>query len=132
MNGDSFFARVDYGPMSLTSFGMIAEPPALLCRDDALVDQGAVAPTPCLSLGEMRMIITAGGLLPAGTASTAMRTIFSRPLPSWTLDEKTKKSKPDKLQPACTSLLEEDCRNQGRLWCFIPAIVQVAYEADCF
>ena len=91
MNGDSSFARVDYGPMSLASFGMIAVPSAVPCKDDALVNRGAEAPKPCLSPGDIRTTTTAGGLLPTGTASAAMMTIFSRPLPCWTLGEKTKR-----------------------------------------
>ena len=91
-NGDNSFARrVDDGPMSLTSFGMIAERPApeKSIADD-LVHKGAEVPNPCLSPVEMRTPTATGGLLPAGTASTEMRTIFSRPLPSWTLGEDTK------------------------------------------
>ena len=45
-----------------------------LLKNDALVDKGAAAPKPCLSPVE-RHTTAAGGLLPAGTASTAMRTI---------------------------------------------------------
>ena len=41
-NGDRSSAkRVDAARTSSTSFGMIAEPPALPCRNDALVDKGA-------------------------------------------------------------------------------------------
>ena len=39
----------------------------------------------------MRKPTAAGGLLPAGAAFTAIITIFSRPLPSWTLGDKTEK-----------------------------------------
>ena len=68
--------------MCLTSFGDgSTKPPALLpCRDDAMVDKGAAASKPFLSLVEMRIPTAAGGLLLASIASTAMRTIFSRPL----------------------------------------------------
>ena len=59
-----------------TSFGMKAEPPALPCRDDILVDEGAPAPKPCLSPVEMRTLTTADDLLPAGKVSTAARIIF--------------------------------------------------------
>ena len=82
MNGDRSSARVDGDPTSLISFGMIAEPPALPCRDDALVDKGAEAPKPCLSPVEMRMPTAAGGLLPPCIASTVMRSIFPPP-PLW-------------------------------------------------
>ena len=74
--------KVDIGPTSLTCFGMMAELPALsCCRGDALVDKGAEAPKSCLSLVEMRTQAATGGLLPAGTAFTAMKTIVSRPFP---------------------------------------------------
>ena len=44
-NGDSSPARVDDGPTSLTSFGIMAEPPAPeKCIGDALVNKGAEAP----------------------------------------------------------------------------------------
>ena len=70
--------RVDTDPTSSTSFGMTAEPSAVPHRDDILVDKSTAAPKPCLSPVEMRKLTTAGGLLPAGTASTARRTIFPR------------------------------------------------------
>ena len=91
VSGDSSSAKkVDNGPTSLTSFGMIAKSPTLPCKDDARVDKGAEVPKPCLSLVEMRKLKAAGGLLPAGTASIAMRTIFSRILSPWSLGEETK------------------------------------------
>ena len=75
--GDSSSAkRVDAGPTSSASFGMIAEAPALPCRDDALDDKGAKAPKPCLSPMEMRTLIATGGILTARTVFTATRTIF--------------------------------------------------------
>ena len=52
-----------------------------LLRDDALVDNGAAAPKPCLSHAEMGTRTVAGGLFPVGTASTA-RIIFYQP-PLW-------------------------------------------------
>ena len=65
LNGDSSSARVDDGLTRLTSFDMIAEPLTLsIFRDAALVDKGAEAPKPCLSLVEMRKPTPAGGLLP--------------------------------------------------------------------
>ena len=70
--------RVDPGLMCLTSFGDDSTgPPTLSCsRDNALVDNGAAAPKLCLSPLEMRTPTAAGGLLPAGIASTASRTTF--------------------------------------------------------
>ena len=70
---------VEDGPTSLTSFGMITEPPAPeQCIDDALVNNnGAEGLKPHLPLVEVCMLSsTAGGLPPAGTASTAMRAIL--------------------------------------------------------
>ena len=79
-NGDSSSSRVDDGPTSLTEFGMIAEPFSMTlekCIGDALINEGAQAPKPHLPPVEVRMLLlAAGGLLPAGTASTTMRTIF--------------------------------------------------------
>ena len=84
---------VDEGPTSLTSFGMIADPLAPeKCIGDALVNNGTEAPKQYLPAIEVRLLSSAtGGLLPTDTTSTAMRTIFPRPPPSWTLGDKTKK-----------------------------------------
>ena len=84
MVGNSCSAEVGPDPMCLTSFGDdYTEPLALLfCRDDALVVKSVVVPNPCLSLVEIRTLRAAGGLLPAGTASTATRAIFYQP-PLW-------------------------------------------------
>ena len=77
MHGDSFSAnRVNPDPMCSTIFGVKAEPPALPCRDDVLVENGAAAPNSCLSPLEMRSPTAAGDLLPAGMATTATRTTF--------------------------------------------------------
>ena len=51
-HGDSFSAsRVnpDLKTNSPSSFGVKAEPPALPCRDDVVVENGAAAPKSCLS-----------------------------------------------------------------------------------
>ena len=82
-DGDSCSAkRVDPGLTSLTSFGKIAEPTLApeKCTSDALVDKSAAVPKACLSPVEIRTLTATGGLLPTGTASTAMRIIVSRPL----------------------------------------------------
>ena len=96
--------KIDPDLICLTSFGDDStEPPALsYCRNDALLDKGAVAPKPFLSLlAEMRTLTVTSGLLPVGTVSTAMMTIFPRPLFSWSLGEETKKSNSRKNnQPA--------------------------------
>ena len=84
-HGDSCSAnRVDPDPKSSTSFGDDSTgPPALPCsKDDALVGNGTAAPNSCLSPLEMRTPRAAGGLLSAGTTSTATRTTFDQP-PLW-------------------------------------------------
>ena len=79
-HGDSCYAkRVHADPTSSTSFGMTAEPPVLSRRDDVLVNKGTEAPKRHFPLVEVRMLPSAaGGLLPTGTVSTVMRTIFTR------------------------------------------------------
>ena len=77
MNGDSFSAkRIQDGPKSSTIFGEKVEPPALPCRDDVVVQNGAAAPKSCLSPLKMRTPTAAGGLLPPGETSTTTRTTF--------------------------------------------------------
>ena len=69
--GDISSDRV-HDPMRLTSFGDkdYTEPPALPCRDDALVNQGHKVANPCLSPVEMiRKSTSAGSLLDAGATS---------------------------------------------------------------
>ena len=82
MHGDSCCAnRVDPGSNTTsTSFGVKADPPALPCRDDALVDNSAAAPKSCLPSLEMRSPTAAGGLLPAGEASIATTTTYNSQL----------------------------------------------------
>ena len=81
MRGDSFTARrVEPGPnTSSTSFGVKAEPPALPCRDDVVVESDDAAPKSCLPSLEMRSSTAAGGLVPTGEASTATETNFNQP-----------------------------------------------------
>ena len=70
--------RVQADPISSTSFGVKAEPTALLCRDNVLVESGAATPKSCLSSLEMCTSTAAGcpykcvgyGDLPAFTVST--------------------------------------------------------------
>ena len=65
MHGDSFSAnRIQAGPTCSTSFGVEAEPSALPCRDDVLVENGAAAPKSCLSPLKMCTPTAGGGLLP--------------------------------------------------------------------
>ena len=73
MHGDSCTTqRVQDGSMTnSTSFIMKAEPPALPCRDDVVVESGNAAPKSCLPSLEMRTTTAAGGLVPTGKTSTA-------------------------------------------------------------
>ena len=81
MHGDSFStSRVDLGPKTTsTSFRIKADPPALTCRDDVVVDNGAAEPKSCLSPLEMRTTSSTGGSLPIGKTSTATETTFNQP-----------------------------------------------------
>ena len=96
--GDISSARVDDDRIRLTSFGdekfTKRSSAAEKGIGDALVDEGAEAPKPCLSPVEMRMLIpAAGGLLPTDSAFAQLRTIFhSQSLP-WSFCEKTKKKR---------------------------------------
>ena len=89
VSGDNLSAQADTAPIRLTRFGNdSARSPALNCsRDDTLVDNDSAPTKPCLSPAEIRTGTAAGGLLSAGTVSKAIRTIFSRTLPSWTLGD---------------------------------------------
>ena len=89
ISGDNVSAEVDPNPICLSSFGDDSTGPSTLpcSRDDALVDNGAAAPKPCLSPVEICTRTVAGGLLSAGTASTATRTTFHQPLLRFCLTE---------------------------------------------
>ena len=81
MHGESFSAyRVDSGPKTSTSFGVNAEPPALPCRDDVLIESGDYAPKSCLPSLEMRTTTSTDGLVPTGKTSTGTETTFNEPL----------------------------------------------------
>ena len=81
MHGDSCTAqKVQDGPKTSISFGVKAEPPALPCRDDVLVEDGAATSKSCLPSLEMRSPSAAGGLLPAGKTSIATETTSKDPL----------------------------------------------------
>ena len=82
MHGDGFSARrVEPGPnINSTSFGVTAEPPALHCRDDVVVESGDATPESCLPSLEMRSSTAADGLVTTGEASTATETTSNEPL----------------------------------------------------
>ena len=91
MRGDCFSARrVEPGPTTnSTSFGVKAEPPALSCRDDVVVESGPAACESCFPSMEMRSSTTAGGLVPTGDASTASETTLNEPSLRFCLTEET-------------------------------------------
>ena len=75
MRGDCFSARrVEPGPTTnSTSFGVKAEPPALPCRDDSVVECGSAASESCFPSMEMRSSTAVGGLVPTGNAFQSLR-----------------------------------------------------------
>ena len=90
MRGDYFSARrVEPDPTDSTSFGIKAEPPALPCRDDSVVECGVAAFKSCLPSMEMRPSIAAGGLVPTVDASKASETTLNEPPLRFCLTEKT-------------------------------------------
>ena len=94
IHGDSFSAnQIDPDSRCSTSFGVKAEPPALPCRDDILVENGTAAPKSFLSPLEIRSPAAGGGLLPTGMASTATRTTFDQPTLQFCLTEETNSRK---------------------------------------
>ena len=87
--GDISSDRV-HDPMRLTSFGDqdYTEPPALPCRDDALINQGHEVAKPCLSPEEIRKSTSAGSLIHAGATSTKTQgTNFPPQLFPWSFHE---------------------------------------------
>ena len=101
MHGDSFSAcRVDPGPnTNSTSFGIMAEPPDLPCREDVVAEKRAAASKSCLPSLEMRSPTAAGGLLSTGEASTATKPTFNKsPLRLYATEETNSKEKQYGLQ----------------------------------
>ena len=91
MHGENCSAtRVDTDPMCSNSFDVKTEPPALPCRDDVVVENGAAAPKSCLSPLEMRTAAAAGGLLSAGKITTATWTTLRPTNPLVLPDRKEK------------------------------------------
>ena len=88
----SLLPHVGHDLMHLTSFGDDSTEPPIPEKsiDDALFDEGNEVLKQCPSPVGIRTLTAAGGLLPASTAFTAIRTIFPRPLFSWSLGEETK------------------------------------------
>ena len=82
MRGDGFSARrVEPGlNTNSISFGMMAAPPALPCRDDVVIESGNATSKSCLPSLEMRSPTAPGVLVPTGEASTASETTSNEPL----------------------------------------------------
>ena len=82
MRGDCFSARLlEHGPnTNSTCFGVKAEPPALPCKDDVVVECGSAASESCLPSLKIRSTVAAGSLAPTGEASTAPETTSNEPL----------------------------------------------------
>ena len=96
MHGDSYTTaqKVQDGPKTSIGFGVISEPPDLLCREDVLVEDGATSPESCLPSLEMRSSTAAGGLVPTGETFTATETTVNKPLlQSYSSEENSKKKK---------------------------------------
>ena len=91
MRGDCFSARrVEPGPTTnSTSFGVKAEPPALPCRDDSVVECGSAASESCFPSMEMRSPTAAGGLVPTSDASKASETTLDESPLRFCLTEET-------------------------------------------
>ena len=91
MRGDCFSARrVEPGPTTnSTSFGVKAEPPALPCRDDSVVECGSAASELCFPSMEMRSSTAAGGLVPTGDTYKASEATLNEPPLGFCLTEET-------------------------------------------
>ena len=116
MRGDCFSARwVKPGlKTNSTSFGVKAEPPALPCRDDSVVECGTAASESCLPSLEMRSSTAAGGSVPTGEASTASETTLNETPLRFCLIEETD--------------LESNCK---RLRLHTPYSKAAASSGDC-
>ena len=67
---------------------MMAEPPALPCRDDVVVESGDAAPKSCLPSLERHLPTAAGGLVPTGEIPTATKTTYNKtPLRVYAIEE---------------------------------------------
>ena len=91
MRGVCFSARrVEPGPTTnSTSLGVKADPHALPCRNDSVVECGAAASESCFPSMEMRSSTAAGGLVPTGDASKASETTLNEPPLRFCLTEET-------------------------------------------
>ena len=106
IHGDSCTTseKVQDRPKTSISFGVIAEPPDLPCREDVLVEDGGTSPGWCLPSLEMRSPTAAGGLLPTGKASTATRTTSNEPLLRFYVTEEMNPEEESKKENVWTSI----------------------------
>ena len=97
---------------------MKAEPTALPCRDDVVVECGAAAFESCLSSLEMRSSSAAGGLAPTGEASTASEATSNEPLLRFYETEEMNPEGDSKMEDSwtLTSSASYDSRNFLRLF----------------
>ena len=134
-HGDSCSSkRVQAGPTCSTNFGVEAEPPALPCRDDVLVENCAAVPKSCLSPLEMRTPTAGGDLLPTEKTFTATRITFHQ-LPLWfCLNEEINSRTSVKYASYYSScfwrIINQSGRgslkqNRGKIWCSMPVGRQV-------
>ena len=106
MRGDLFSARrVEPSPTTnSTSFGVKAEPPALPCRDDSVVESGTAASESCLPSLEMRPSTAAGCLVPTGEASKATETSPNEPPLRFCSTEEMNPEGDSKMEDSWTSI----------------------------
>ena len=151
MYGDSFSAcRVDPGPMTKSaSFGMMAEPPALPCRDGVVVESGDAAPKSRLPSLDIRSPTAAGGLLPTGKTSTAIKTTYNRTLLRLYATKKTN-PKEKKLRtsissalydssfwklraaPSCLRVIETKPMQNSKIGRSIQAVLEIVFASTRF
>ena len=95
VHGDSYTAqKVRDGPKTSTSFGTMAEPPDLPCREEVLVENGNASPKPRRPFLKTRSPSAAGGLLPTRETPTATETTFNKsPLRLYATKEANSKNK---------------------------------------
>ena len=68
---------------------MKADPPAIPCRDDSVVECGSAAFKSCFPSMKMRPSTAAGGLVPTGDASKVSETTLNEPPLRFCLTEET-------------------------------------------
>ena len=122
MRGDRYTAeqKVQDGPKTSISFGMMAEPPDLPCREAVLVEEGATTPKSCFPSLEMRSPTAADGLVPTGEASTAPETTSNEPLLRFSATEKMNPEDDSKEKNSRTSVLSASY-NSSSFWRLLAA-----------